>query len=1193
MKVTRLSLLFLLLTLSLTSLRAQGVHYSTSFETAADTVGWVFLNGTQTNQWHVGTAADYGISHSLYISSDSGATYAYEGRSASAVYAYYEFTLADPICNIRFDWRCQGITYHDYMRAYVVPATATFTPGQLPSGAANSYDLYDDTVPAGWVQLEPSMLAWQTSWQHVDTMLTLTAGTYRLLFLWCNSGMTEAMNPPIAVDNVVIDEPGCPTPRNLRFSNITNDSCVLSWDNRGAAAVWSLEYDALPLVPGLGLTDYAYDTTITLEYLSPNTTYEVYVRADCATSMSPAIHGIFHTNCNVAQLPIVENFENWTDSVSSCWHRSRSSGNTQYTPNVSANFAHSGSKSIKFTGSNSEYLALPYTYVDDPVQGLTLAFWVYKAATTTSRYWVYIGVMTDPNDVTTFTPVDTVAITDGYQWSAVEVSLASYVGNGRYVALKSPHSSIYIDDITLDRTSGCITPSDLTFSDIAADSCTVSWHERGLATRWTVEYSSTPIVPGTGNANILYVNDTVFRLGGLSPNTTYYVYVQAVCGNNASFYLQGRVRTACQPVQLPYTEDFSSWRVGSLYGIDSVSCWRFGTNDSPSSAFRIIENNSAHSDTHMVAIAAGNGKYSYMTLPVVGVPVRSLTLSLWLKKNYGNDSLLFVGVMDNPYDVSTFTPVDTLTLVEYWQSYSVPLDSYTNQGRCVALMLNSCGVYVDDISLNYSSGCLMPTDLRVSAKTATSLTLSWNSCPNRISSLIEYGPAGFTYGTGTVVATTANTITLTGLTPRAYYDFYLRDICGLDTSFVAILVSVQFGVWTTRANATDTIQFCGGVLCDDGGLNDYYSNNQRSTVVLMPMHRGSEVYLNGTFWCGRNDTVYIYDGIGTGGTLLGAFSWDGYGVSLINVNTVRSSDTSGALTVFFVSDYISSGRGYELNVLCGSPTSCDPPSPLSVSGITNTSATVSWGDAGLYQVACKSAASSVWPAGDFVNDSCYTYTGLINSTLYDWRVRRICDGVGYSDTSEWAYSTFHTINPAPCNPPYDLAVRDTTSSTATVTWGGEGTYQVDCRKTGTTEWNTYAEVTANEYTLRSLRPATPYQWRVRHNCSESLHSPWLGGTFTTKPANGITDAADLGGVSIAVYPNPAAPGSDVEVSVKGAAGPVTLTLYDAAGRALQSVAQTIPTAPSACFHLQAPSRGTYFLKLRTPTSTTTHKLVIR
>ena len=74
------------------------------------------------------------------------------------------------------------------------------------------------------------------------------------------------------------------------------------------------------------------------------------------------------------------------------------------------------------------------------------------------------------------------------------------------------------------------------------------------------------------------------------------------------------------------------------------------------------------------------------------------------------------------------------------------------------------------------------------AGTATSFTLSFDfplNCATATNYDIEYGPAGFTPGTGTVVANqaavingTTGTVTLSGLTPLTVYDAYIRSNCG-------------------------------------------------------------------------------------------------------------------------------------------------------------------------------------------------------------------------------------------------------------------------------------------------------------------------------------------------------------------------------------------------------------------------------
>ena len=71
--------------------------------------------------------------------------------------------------------------------------------------------------------------------------------------------------------------------------------------------------------------------------------------------------------------------------------------------------------------------------------------------------------------------------------------------------------------------------------------------------------------------------------------------------------------------------------------------------------------------------------------------------------------------------------------------------------------------------------------------TTTSVTLNWDpSVSNPANYELEYGPVGFTQGTGTTITPTTATATISGLNPSTNYDYYLRSNC----------VATQ-SVWTT------------------------------------------------------------------------------------------------------------------------------------------------------------------------------------------------------------------------------------------------------------------------------------------------------------------------------------------------------------------------------------------------------------
>ena len=60
----------------------------------------------------------------------------------------------------------------------------------------------------------------------------------------------------------------------------------------------------------------------------------------------------------------------------------------------------------------------------------------------------------------------------------------------------------------------------------------------------------------------------------------------------------------------------------------------------------------------------------------------------------------------------------------------------------------------------------------------TSANISWTERGTATSWEIEYGPHGFTLGSGTNISVTQNPYTLTNLTSATNYDVYVRSDCG-------------------------------------------------------------------------------------------------------------------------------------------------------------------------------------------------------------------------------------------------------------------------------------------------------------------------------------------------------------------------------------------------------------------------------
>lgn len=80
--------------------------------------------------------------------------------------------------------------------------------------------------------------------------------------------------------------------------------------------------------------------------------------------------------------------------------------------------------------------------------------------------------------------------------------------------------------------------------------------------------------------------------------------------------------------------------------------------------------------------------------------------------------------------------------------------------------------------------CPQPTNFGVIQSDLNSAQIDWVPGGSETSWQVQYGTQGFTLGTGTIVTTTNNPYTISGLTPYSFYQAYVRAICGPgDTSF--------------------------------------------------------------------------------------------------------------------------------------------------------------------------------------------------------------------------------------------------------------------------------------------------------------------------------------------------------------------------------------------------------------------------
>ena len=182
--------------------------------------------------------------------------------------------------------------------------------------------------------------------------------------------------------------------------------------------------------------------------LNPGSDYRAYVLADCEYGDTSAYATIdFTTICDVWTTPYFDGFENYYFRDLDCWRTSSST--VSYLPAIDSTKSVNGKKSLKFYSAKDKYgyAYTPQFDVED-ISTMAIFFYVYSDKTPNSTYSteLVVGVLTNPADPSTFTPLHTVAPAQVNTWQYVSVSLKDYEGDA-YVIMVSMWRSVLVQPI--------------------------------------------------------------------------------------------------------------------------------------------------------------------------------------------------------------------------------------------------------------------------------------------------------------------------------------------------------------------------------------------------------------------------------------------------------------------------------------------------------------------------------------------------------------------------------------------------------------------------------------------------------------------------------------------------------------------------------------------------------------------------
>lgn len=324
-----------------------------------------------------------------------------------------------------------------------------------------------------------------------------------------------------------------------------------------------------------------------------------------------------------------------------------------------------------------------------------------------------------------------------------------------------------------DTTVTCIVPN-IFIDHITQTTADVRWAPGHDESVWELEYALFGDSVWTSVANL---TGDVFPLNQLTPHTHYKVRMRAVCApGQVSAWAMTDFTTECAKLSVPFFEDFNSCSGTSIPG-----CWT--KYDCYNTIFPYADNiNNGETYGHSLEFLSNPSTYNMAVLPESEIDVKNLEVSFYLRVSKISNAMI-VGVMTDAYDFNGFVPVDTVfcTTINTFEHKAVSLDSYLGTGKYIAFKnCNSVigNLHIDDLGITLIPSCPYPNHVVVTDIYKDSAVIAWTERGSATEWILEYGPSGFTLGTGTTIQVTQNPFTLNGLYANTGYDVYVRSNCG-------------------------------------------------------------------------------------------------------------------------------------------------------------------------------------------------------------------------------------------------------------------------------------------------------------------------------------------------------------------------------------------------------------------------------
>lgn len=424
---------------------------------------------------------------------------------------------------------------------------------------------------------------------------------------------------------------------------------------------------------------------------------------------------------------------------------------------------------------------------------------------------IIVGIMTDPTDLTTFVPVDTCEVWGYKHFTYFDVDLASYTGNGRYVAFVSNFQDndnwFALDKVTIEFKPelASVIAKDIKVIPTTTEA-QISWPAIAGATGYKVKYlameSKGKKVPlaesGMTGATTVQTATNSITLSELTPRTKYIYTVQAVNADTFSVWSQPREMYTSAEMTIPTKYEFEESE--GRYSLEGEAAseyyprdWYFFTNDADAP---YLYTSYYRSGTRCLYLIKDQYNDAWTVAPMIeNLQQTELVLYARLSSTSYPGSNVIVGVMEDPSDLNTFTPIATFTPSSTtYERFYTNFTNYTGAGKYVALLWGESGtsknaICIDDLTFRQLASCFATTMVPEQV-TDSSALLKWTRTDetNRYTIKVtkialndDQMSKDYTVGGDTLLALyesyDADTLEVKGLDYSSTYFVYAQTVC--------------------------------------------------------------------------------------------------------------------------------------------------------------------------------------------------------------------------------------------------------------------------------------------------------------------------------------------------------------------------------------------------------------------------------